>query len=105
MFQCTIEMLSYLEPGDEPKYFGVASYDFDPGLQVGEEAWVYWKVWGKHYDIKVKVAHRKKEIVPKGSHPNYELRDMNLFKLRIFVEPEDREMAIEIAETLRKCNL
>lgn len=98
-------MLSYLDPGDEPKYFKVASYDFDPGLQVGDDdIWIYWEVYGKPYDIKVKVVRRKKEVVPKGSHPNREFRDENLFNLRIIVEPEDREMGIEIAERLKKCN-
>jgi len=104
MYQCTVEMLSYLEPGDEPKYFGVASYDFDPGLQVGDEAWVQWEVWDQSYYFKVKVVSLKKEIVPKGSHPNREFRDMSLFNLRVFVEPEDRDMAIEIAERLRRYN-
>lgn len=105
MFQCTIELLNPTKQSDdEPRFFGVAKFDFDPGLEKEEELWINCEVWDKFYKLKVKVIGRQKEVhAPsnKSRTISEETTKEGVFRLRIFVEAEDRDKAIEIKEAIR----
>ncbi len=109
MFICTIELLSTLNlAASEPTYWKVAEFKFDPGCQIEDELWINWEVWGKNYRLKTKVLQRQKEVIS----PNPNLRkqygddaaDKGLFRLRIFVEAEDRDAVLELSEAIKKNN-
>lgn len=104
MFKCRIEVLMNMLPAlDEPDYIRVGEYDFEPpGLQVGQELIICWKVWDKPYRLKCKVVGRQTENYSKGSHETY--TDESFFLLRVFVEAEDRDIIVEIKERLKKNN-
>lgn len=105
MLQCTIELLDPTKQFDnEPRFWVVAKYNFDPGVQKEEEFWINWEVWDKFYELKVKVIELKKEVYPpsnKSRTISEETTKQAVFKLRIIVEAEDRDMAIEIKEAVR----
>lgn len=121
MFLCQVELLSYLNPASSPRYLVLATYGFDPGLQVEEETWIAgWEVWGKTHNLKVKVVERKKELFPDGNEwlrkiaktrqeniqktlpivYNALSEGSSLFLLRIFVEAEDRDRILAICDDI-----
>ncbi|MFN6561445.1 MAG: hypothetical protein RMY28_016845 [Nostoc sp. ChiSLP01] len=100
MFECQVELLSLIEEDGEIIYFLVGRYNFDPGLQIGEEVSINCEVGGEVFYLKTRVVERKKEIYPKGSHSRK--ADESLFLLRIFVEAEDREKLLAIQEFLER---
>ncbi len=109
MFVCSIELLSTLRHEDgEPKYFVVARFKFDPGLQPEDELWVNWEVWDKSYNLKTKVLNRKNEVFAPESKlkEKYgeEAAKNGLFMLRIFVEAEDRDAVLELCEAIDRNN-
>ena len=68
MFQCNIELLEPLKQADEePRFWVVGKYNFDPGIHEGEEIWISWEVWGKNYNLKTKVVGRKRVVYPPSS--------------------------------------
>ena len=108
MFQCTIELLEPLkQPDDETRFWTVGKYNFDPGVHEKDVIWVYWEVWGEVYELKVKVVGRKREVHPAGNRLKSigeEAVKEGVFKLRIFVEAEDRDRVIKLSEVIRRNN-
>ena len=122
MLLCQVEMRS-LNPADqEPAYYVVGRYGFDPGLQEREEVWVNWQVFDQKFEIRTRVVSRRKEVYVDGKsivlqmsdidktkflaiHPNgidALLEGASLFLLRIFVEAEDREQLLRIQEAIAR---
>ena len=120
MLLCQIEMFTLTDLGQEPTYYIVGRYGFDPGLNEHEEVWINWQVWDENFMIKTKVVGHRKEVYVDGKsivlsmsdsekakfsaiYPNgiEKLLDgASLFLLRIFVEAKDREQLFEIQEAI-----
>ncbi|MEM8806882.1 MAG: hypothetical protein AAGF01_12715 [Cyanobacteria bacterium P01_G01_bin.38] len=113
-------MLALDDEGQEPNYYIVGRYGFDPGLQEHEEVWINWQVWDKNFEIKTQVIGRRKEVYVDGKsivlgmsdgekakfsavYPNgidTLLEGASLFLLRIFVEAKDRAQLFKIQEAM-----
>ncbi|UKP01442.1 hypothetical protein [Nostoc sp. UHCC 0870] len=101
MFICQIGLLSLITEENEPIFYTMAEYSFDPGLQVGEELWINCNI-DKKRSLKVKVISREKIVYQKGCYQDY--KDENVLVLIINVEAEDREQILEIKNFLAKHN-
>ena len=122
MLLCQIEMFTLSDLDQEPTYYIVGRFGFDPGLKEQEEIWVNWQVWDKVFNIKTRVIGRRKEVYVDGNsivlnmsenekskfsaiYPDgiEKLLDgASLFLLRILVEPKDRAELLEIQEAIAK---
>ncbi|MDJ0705340.1 MAG: hypothetical protein QNJ46_18820 [Leptolyngbyaceae cyanobacterium MO_188.B28] len=120
MLLCQIEMFTLSDLAQEPTYYIVGRFGFDPGLKEQEEVWVNWQVWDKVFNIKTRVIGRRKEVYVDGKsivlsmsdnekskfsaiYPNgidKLLDGASLFLLRILVEPKDRAELLEIEEAI-----
>ena len=120
MLLCQIEMFALADLGQEPAYYIVGRYGFDPGLSEQEEVWVNWQVWDRNFEIKTKVIGRRKEVYVDGKNIVLSMSDSekakfsaiypngieklldgaSLFLLRIFVEAKDRTQLHEIQEAI-----
>jgi hypothetical protein len=94
MFECLVELVSNLNENiDEHTCIVVGKYNFDPGLKEGDKLFIVLPLWGKNYKSKAVVLQRKFEIY--GSSIKLmslygEAAKEGLFRLRIFIEAEDR---------------
>lgn len=89
----------------EPGYLKVATYSFDPGLNVEDEVYITnWDVWGKPYNFKGVVKLKRKEIIPESSKStDRENSDFHgLFLLKVFVDVENRDKLVEMWETIKR---
>lgn len=109
MFECTIELLSTFTGDDgEPLYLTVARFSSDPGFLEEEEVFINYPAWGtddlpKDYELKAKVIGRRKEVYhanPRLIRQNGEAAKTGLFRLRVFVEAEDRDTVLELREAI-----
>lgn len=108
MFRCLI-LVNVPEPPrgyeGEPGYLKVATYDFDPGLQIDDDVYICnWNVWDIKYNFKGVVKLKRKEIIPESSTSregsNQELHGS--FLLKIFIDVEDRDTLVDMWETIRR---
>lgn len=120
MLLCQIEMFSLADLGQEPAYYVVGRYGFDPGLNEQEEVWINWQVWDNSFKIKTEVVGRRKEVYVDGKSIVLSMSDSekakfsaiypdgikklldgaSLFLLRIFVAAKDRAQLLEIQEAI-----
>ena len=120
MLLCQVEMKALDNVAQEPTYYIVGRYGFDPDLQEQEEIWINWQVWDKKFEIKSKVVGRRKEIYVDGKSIVLEMNDTerekfsaiypdgietlsngaSLLLLRIFVEAIDKNQLFEIQKAL-----
>ena len=104
----------------EPTYYIVGRYGFDPELHEQEEVWINWQVWDRKFEIKAKVVGRRKEIYVDGKGIALEMNESekekfstiypegietllqgaSLLLLRIFVEATDKNQLFEIQKAL-----
>ena len=118
MLLCQVEMRANVT--QEPTYYIVGRYGFDPGLQEQEEIWINWQVWDKKFEIQSTVVGRRKEIYVDGKSIVLEMNDTerekflaiypdgietlsngaSLLLLRIFVEATDKNQLFEIQKAL-----
>lgn len=105
MFECTIELLWCLPtPDGEPRYLVVGIYNFQPGLAVGDAIWVYLRLGEQEVPLKAKVVAIKREVYAPSDHMRVlgdEVARCGVFKLRVFVEAEDRSALLAITEQLQ----
>ena len=120
MLLCQVEMQGLDNIAQEPTYYIVGRYGFDPGLQEQEEIWINWQVWNKKFEIKSKVVGRRKEIYVDGKSIVLEMNETerekflaiypdgietlsngaSLLLIRIFVEATDKNQLFEIQKAL-----
>ncbi|NEQ52769.1 MAG: hypothetical protein F6K11_21965 [Leptolyngbya sp. SIO3F4] len=107
MFLCTIELLlPYRPENSEPEFLTICKYDFVPNLQINDEIRIYKKFEGKEYHFKAKVTGRDIQVHSSDTtlaQPK-ETLGKDLFWHRFFVEAEDRDFIVDIAESLRRRN-
>ena len=116
MLLCQVELRSLEDIDNQPHYYIVGRYGFEPNLQIGEDMWVNWQVAGQNLEIAATVTHRRKEIYVDGKgvvltmsdadkakfsaiYPNgikALLDGASLFLVRIFVEAKDKDMLYQI---------
>jgi hypothetical protein len=114
MLICLIEVTSLLTINQEPIYWTVARYNFDPGLKQNEFFVLNWYINDKRRKLNIKVLEIEKtvypagscpsDIFPKGIYPSDFKDNESVFLLRIFGEAEDRDEFIEIVEFIKKAN-
>ena len=120
MLLCQIEMQALGNIAQEPTYYIVGRYGFDPGLQEQEEVWINWQVWDKKFEIKSKVVGRRKEIYVDEKRIVLDMNDTerekfsaiypdgietlsngaSLLLIRIFVEATDKNQLFDIQKAL-----
>lgn len=120
MLLCQIEMQTLETMGQEPTYYIVGRYGFDPELREQEEIWINWQVWDKKFEIQSRVVGRRKEIYVDGKsialgmnelereafsiiYPNgleQLAKGASLLLLRIFVEATNKNQLYEIQNAL-----
>ena len=120
MLLCQLEMQALDPVAQEPTYYIVGRYGFDPDLRDQEEVWINWQIWDKKFEIRSRVVGRRKETYVDGKsialgmsenekekflaiYPNgieTLLDGASLFLLRIFVEAIDREQLFEVQKAL-----
>jgi hypothetical protein len=107
MYRCCILLtlpLTYTDSSDNsPTFFTIAKYNFDPGLQEGEEVQVSdWGIgWGREEVVNCTavVVKRIRSIIPKDRKD-----DTDVFELSIILEIADKEQVPRICEIFRKLN-
>jgi hypothetical protein len=110
-FRFQIELLVPIKPeNSEPIYLKVWQFYSDPGFRVGDEIKITdWEIWDKTYTFSAKVVQIQNQVVP---HPNSRIRQTykideesakdGLLLRRCFVESEERDIIVEIAERIRR---
>lgn len=107
MFECVIELvvpLKYRNAREDSTYTTqhIARYSYDPGLQVGEQFWVYDETIGtwedKPFSFKALVKERQKTVIPRRKS------EADIFRLSIIIEAADKEKIARIAEVIKKLN-
>ena len=113
MFICLIEVTSLLTVNQQPIFWTVATYDFDPGLKQDEFFWLNWNINDKKRKLRIKVLEIEKNVFPKGSCPPDVFpkgiypafyKNESVFLLRIFGEAEDRDEFVEVVDFIKKVN-
>ena len=104
MFKCFVRLEVPLKPKgqqlESPIFWQVAEYDYDPGLQVGDEVQVTdWRI-GYHSDKPVTfialVTKRSKHIKPQ--------KPQDAFEISIHLEMADKDELSRIVEIFKKLN-
>ena len=101
MFEC--EVYVHL-PLDQYPDIKIASYDYDPGLSVGDIVWVEDIEWFYGHRVPKKSFEAKVTICRKVIKPKNCDCKGTLFKLRIGIEIADKEILPELKEILEKDN-
>lgn len=103
MFECTIWIplpLKIKGQSSDSSWSSLAKYNYDPGLQVGEQVSVqdlkmgYWE--DKPFSFVAMVVERRKIIKPS--------KEGDMFELAIFLELADKEQLQRMREILKKLN-
>ncbi|AFZ17441.1 hypothetical protein [Allocoleopsis franciscana] len=96
MFQCHILLIVPLELGIQVDFSSVkiADYDYDPGLQIGDEVQATFEQDGQKFDLVTLVTKRHKRVISNKS-------SKSIFRLYIYLEAQDREKVVKWAETLK----
>lgn len=108
-FECRLELTLSVFPPEDPQYevrhFDVATFNFNPNLDLGDIVYVQ-RIYGeKFYEIEAKVVQFKTEIISGKSLLEERYPDIKyLYRLRVILEIIDREMMVEISETVRREN-
>lgn len=120
MLLCQLEMQALDPVAQEPTYYIVGRYGFEPDLKEQEEIWINWQIWDKKFEIKSRIVGRRKEVYVDGKsialgmsegekekflaiYPNgieTLSNGASLFLLRIFVEAMDKEQLFEVQKAL-----
>ncbi|MEL6489204.1 MAG: hypothetical protein AAFQ95_04500 [Cyanobacteria bacterium J06621_3] len=116
MLLCQVELRSLEDVENQPTYYIVGRYGFDPELQVGEDIWINWQVARQNLEIEATVTSRRKEIYVDGQGVALTMSEADkakfsaiypdgiqalmegasLFLVRIFVEAKDRNVLFQI---------
>ena len=98
MFQCQVELVAPLNMNIEGDYYAVkiAEYDYDPGLQVGDEVYANFQQDNQKWKFMTIVTKRRKQIIS-------EKDSQSLFILHIILEAkeDDRENLLKWAEGIK----
>lgn len=120
MLLCQVELRSLEENRNQPTYYIVGRYGFDPDLQTEDDVWVNWQVANRNIEIEATVTGRRKEIYVDGRgviarmneaekaqflaiYPEgVEMlaRGTSLFLLRILVEAKDKDALFQIQSAI-----
>ena len=104
MFKCVVRLAVPLKPKGQqtasPMFWQIAEYDYDPGLQVGDEVQVTdWEI-GHFCDKSVTfiaaVTHRIKRVKPQ--------KPQDAFEISIYLEMADKDKLLKIVEIFKKMN-
>ena len=116
MLLCQVELRSLEDVENQPTYYIVGRYGFDPELKIGEDIWINWQVAGQNLEIAGTVTDHRKEIYVDGKGVVRTMSDedrtkfsaiypdgikalengANLFLSRIFVEAKDKNVLLQI---------
>ena len=116
MLLCQVELRSLEENNNQPTYYIVGRYGFDPDFQPSEDVWINWQVANRTIEIAATVTGRRKEIHVDGRtiiarmnetekaqflaiYPDGVetlARGTSLFLLRILVEAKDKDALFQI---------
>lgn len=108
MFECTIWItlpLAKVADGNkgDPSFHKIATFTFDPNLQVGDEFhlsdWIL-GAYGK-FNFSAKAGVVKREILIKPAKPN---QNNALFELRVIAEILDKEQIQEVCSIFKELN-
>ncbi len=96
MFQCHINLVVPLDLGTEVDFNSVkiAEYDYDPGLQVGEEVQTTFEQEEQVFNLLTLVTKQQKQII---SNKN----SKSIFRLHIYLEARDRDQILKWVETIK----
>jgi hypothetical protein len=108
MFECTIWItlpLTNVADGNkgDPSFQKIATFNFDPNLQVGDEFHISDWILGANgkFNFSAKAGVAKREIFIKPANPN---QKNALFELRIIAEILDKEQIPEVCSILKELN-
>ena len=59
MLLCQVELRSLEDVDNEPTYYIVGRYSFDPQLQVNEDTWINWQIANQNFEIPAIVKDRR----------------------------------------------
>lgn len=104
MFKCVVRLVIPLKPKGQqtvsPMFWQMAEYDYDPGLQVGDEVqvtdWGIGELGDKPVTFIASVTRRIKEVKPQ--------KPKDAFEISIYLEMVDKDKLSQIIEILKKLN-
>ena len=108
MFECTIWITLPLtkvtdEDKGNPSFQKIATFTFDPNLQVGDEFHISdWKIGAYNkFSFSAKAGIVKRDILIKPAKSN---QKSDLFELRIIAEILDKEQIQQVCSILKELN-
>lgn len=96
MFEYIVALLSYL-PDESPKFYHVATYNFNLGLQIGDSVLIQIIFEGDIYRIRSNVKRRDNVVLPRKFHSR-DGEDTSIFQIAIFCEAEDKQLVQKLGE-------
>ncbi|MBD1895709.1 hypothetical protein [Coleofasciculus sp. FACHB-129] len=96
MFQCKVSLVAPINLNVEADFFSVtiAEYDYDPGLQVGDEVLANFEQDSQEWEFVTLVTRRQNQVISKKN-------SQSIFRLHIDLEAKDREKLVKWAEGIK----